>query len=98
MGEYFILEVLFSETFQIATGRETTVLEMTNVLTNMMVQVMGQIPNVKKIRPRLGDIKRNFSDTTKARRLLGWTCQWSLEDGIRKTVEWFVNTDGLKGN
>jgi UDP-glucose 4-epimerase len=39
--------------------------------------------------PRLGDVRRNFSDTTKAREVLGWESNIGLEEGISKVVEWF---------
>jgi UDP-glucose 4-epimerase len=39
--------------------------------------------------PRLGDVRRNFSDTSKAREVLGWKSRIGLEEGISKVVEWF---------
>lgn len=78
------------EVFQIATNKETTV----NELLDIMVPIMEKhgIENVKVIKtdPRLGDVMRNFSDTTKAKNVLGWTSTTSLEDGVEKTVLSFV--------
>ncbi|HEX6623705.1 MAG TPA: GDP-mannose 4,6-dehydratase [Pyrinomonadaceae bacterium] len=36
-----------------------------------------------------GDVPRTFADITKARRLLGYSPQTQIEDGIRKFVEWY---------
>ena len=78
------------EVFQIATNKETTV----NELLDIMVPIMEKhgIENIKVIKtdPRLGDVMRNFSDTTKAKNVLGWTSTTSLEDGVEKTVLSFV--------
>jgi hypothetical protein len=41
--------------------------------------------------PRLGDIRRNFSDTSKARKMLGWKAEIGLAEGLRKTVEQFLS-------
>jgi len=41
--------------------------------------------------PRLGDVKRNYSDTSKAQRLLGWRAEVELAEGLARTVEWFTN-------
>jgi UDP-glucose 4-epimerase len=39
-------------------------------------------------RPR--EIWRLCSDSSKARELLGWQPQVGLEDGLRKTIEWYT--------
>ena len=39
---------------------------------------------------RLGDVKRNFSDTSKAKQRLGWLPKVKLPEGLNKTVEYFV--------
>ena len=38
---------------------------------------------------RLGDVMRNFSDTSKAKRDLSWTANTELAAGIDKTIDWF---------
>ena len=78
------------ETFQIATSRETTLDELTTILLDVLERNRVKRPQVKKTEARLGDVKRNFSDTTKARRILGWECRWDLEQGLEKTVGWFT--------
>jgi nucleoside-diphosphate-sugar epimerase len=35
-------------------------------------------------------MKTTWADITKAKRLLNWEPQVSLEDGIQKTVEWHL--------
>jgi UDP-glucose 4-epimerase len=40
--------------------------------------------------PRVGDVKRNYSDTSKARHRLGWDARVGLEDGLDRTVKWFL--------
>ncbi|CAK8722758.1 UDP-glucose 4-epimerase [Candidatus Electrothrix laxa] len=79
------------ETFQIATARETTLDELTEMLLDVLVKQGVEPPRVEKSEPRVGDVKRNFSDTSKAKSMLGWQCDWQLDDGIRNTVEWFLN-------
>ena len=80
----------WGETFQIATSRETTLDEITELMLKVFEEHGISRPQVKKTEPRLGDVKRNFSDTTKARKLLGWECEWELDRGMQRTVEWFL--------
>jgi UDP-glucose 4-epimerase len=84
------------ETFQIATSRETTIDEITGLLLGVLEAKGIDLPRVEKTAPRLGDVKRNFSDTTKAKNMLGWRNEWSLKHGIEHTVQWFLNQGGPK--
>lgn len=78
------------EAFQVATSMETTVGEMTERLITILRD--AGVANVKVINTetRLGDVKRNYSDTTKARGRLGWSPKVALDDGLRKTVAYFM--------
>lgn len=79
------------ETFQIATARETTVAEMTQELIKVFKGFgSSEEIRVKFAEPRLGDVTRNFSDTSKAKNILQWQFETSLEQGMRKTISWFL--------
>ncbi len=78
------------ETFQIATNKETTVEEMVQVLLPTLEKYGINNINVFHGETRLGDVERNFSDTSKADRLLGWRCEYDLKRGLEKTVQWFL--------
>jgi UDP-glucose 4-epimerase len=39
--------------------------------------------------PRLGDLKRSCLDISRAERVLGWRPQVPLDEGVRRTVEYF---------
>jgi UDP-glucose 4-epimerase len=85
-------EGIGGETFQIATSRETTLDEITELMLKVFTENGIAIPNVEKTAPRLGDVKRNFSDTSKALKYLNWQCKWDLPSGMDKTVTWFLET------
>ena len=82
-------EGIGGETFQIATSRETTLDEITELLLKVLEENGIERPKVKKTTPRQGDVKRNFSDTTKAREILGWENEIHLNNGLQKTIKWF---------
>lgn len=78
------------ETFQIATASETTVEELTRKLLEAMRREGLPEPEVVHGATRQGDIKRNYSDTSKARDHLGWSAVVPLEEGLRRTVRHFL--------
>ncbi len=77
------------ETFQIASGSERTVDEVVEIIRNILKSHNKQM-SVKYDEPRLGDVKRNYSDTTKAKEILGWTTSMDIEEGIDLTVDYFL--------
>lgn len=85
------------EVFQIATNKETTISEMTDILIPILSN--AGIADIKMFNgaKRLGDVMRNFSDTSKAKTKLGWQVEYGLDKGIKETVEWFFQLNGAKG-
>lgn len=78
------------EIFQIATNDETTVTELVDNLLPILAKEGFKSVKVQKAAPRLGDVMRNYSDTRKALEKLGWASQVSLEEGLQRTLEWFM--------
>jgi len=79
------------ETFQIATNSETTVHELAYSLISIFADSGFKGVEVCHMAPRPGDVRRNFSETSKARQMLGWQAQVDLSTGLTRTVEWFTN-------
>jgi len=77
------------EIFQIGTNTERTVTEVVQRLLPILTQAGITDVRVRHVSPRKGDVRRNFSDTSKARKLLGWQAQMKLETGLKRTWEWF---------
>jgi len=78
------------EAFQIASNKETTVGEITDKLVKVLADCSVKDIKVINGETRLGDVKRNYSDTSKARTRLGWQPTMSQDEGIKNTVEYFV--------
>jgi len=81
------------ETFQIATSRETTVDEMVGQLIEVLAAKGKTGMKVVNTESRVGDVKRNYSDTSKARARLGWQPNTDLRQGLMNTVNYFLGTE-----
>ncbi len=77
------------EVFQIATFRETTVNEIAYMIKNIVEEALRIKVNIEHKDPRLGDVKRNFSDISKAKSLLGYYPKFDLERGLKETFKYF---------
>ncbi len=86
------VEGVGGETFQIATSAETSVQELVDKLLPVLADAGIKDVEVRQTSPRRGDVQRNYSDTSKARELLGWRAEVDLDEGLRRTVEWFTRS------
>ena len=70
--------------FNVCTGVETKLLDLLDVLYEMF-------PNAPKhefVPPRAGDLYRSVGSQQKAKDVMGFEAQVSLEDGLKEVVEW----------
>jgi UDP-glucose 4-epimerase len=77
------------EVFQIASGREVTVNELLTTLQRVLAR-NGLSLEADYEPARAGEVLRNYSDTSKAFRVLGWQARVDLETGLERTVRWFL--------
>jgi UDP-glucose 4-epimerase len=78
------------EIFQLASGVETSL----NRLLELLGEVSGTEPRVRREPPRAGEILRNYSSVDKARDRLGYRPSVALAEGLRRTWDWFASAHG----
>jgi UDP-glucose 4-epimerase len=88
------IEGVGGEVFQIATNAETSVQELVDHLLPVLAAAGVNEVELRRADPRAGDVMRNYSDTSKAARRLGWRAEVNLEEGLRRTVGWFRSQSG----
>jgi len=72
------------ETFLLPTGVGTSL----NVLAKKIIELSGSKSKLEYFPPRKGDIQRFVGSHEKAKKILNWVPQVSLEDGLKKEIEW----------
>ncbi|MFH1153162.1 MAG: GDP-mannose 4,6-dehydratase, partial [Pseudomonadota bacterium] len=78
------VESTVSGVYNIGSGRAVTL----NDIVSVISAVTGRQLEVIYSGKRKLDVPVNFLDIRKAEKELGWKPEISLEQGIRKTVEW----------
>ena len=79
------------QVFNIGSNRETTILELTALirqLTDAASEIV-HVPYETAYGPAFEEPRRRVPDVTRAREVLGFEAQTPLEDGLRRTLEWF---------
>lgn len=70
------------------TGRDVTINELANIISKERVE----INHIKHIHPQ-SEIMKLKCNYKKAKELLGWNPEHTLEEGINETEEWIKNTN-----
>ncbi len=73
------------EAFNIGTGVTTDVL---TVAKSLIKHYGIEVPLTVSGNYRLGDIRHNFADISKARNILGYEPKWSFDEGIEQFCQW----------
>jgi UDP-glucose 4-epimerase len=82
-----------SSIINVGTGTGVTVRE----LISAVERVLGQQVPVREVPRRVGDAIGAFANVDKARTILGWSTQHSLDDGIRSALEWAAKRREILG-
>jgi len=80
-----------SGVYQIATNIETSIFDLIRKLLMVLSDVGYKNITICRTDPRVGDVRRNFAYIKKAHNELGWRPEVTLDDGLRMTVDWFLN-------
>lgn len=74
--------------FNIGTGHETSLLELLAILGDLTGQAIEPVFSS----PRVGDIRRSYSNIARAATALGYQPTIGLTEGLRETVAWYCNS------
>ena len=86
LAEHLPQEPLVGQAFNFSTGVPVTVLELVQTILGVMDQT-HLVPQV--LNEASNEILEQTLDCTKARELLGWRSEYTLENALRETVEWY---------
>jgi NAD dependent epimerase/dehydratase len=76
-------------TFNIGCGREISVGALAELIGQLAGRPMSVVNEPERKRPEGSEVERLLAANERARDMLGWTPKVSLEDGLRRTIEWF---------
>jgi dTDP-L-rhamnose 4-epimerase len=83
------------EVFNVGRGEPVTVLAVARALVNML---RGASPVTVTGNFRVGDIRHNYADIAKIKRLLGFAPAYSFESGLRLFCEWVRSVGHVENN
>ncbi len=85
------------ETYNIGGNNEVKNIDLVTLLCNLMDELAPELPVkpakelITFVKDRPGHDRRYAIDATKIKTELGWTPQETVENGLRKTIQWYLN-------
>ena len=76
------------ETINIGTSTETSIGDLARKIANIMGKDIKIKQDKKRIRPKNSEVERLVADITKAKKLLNWQPKTSVQEGVRRLIEW----------
>ena len=52
--------------------------------------------DAERIRPKNSEVFRLWGDNAKIKSLTGFTSRYTIEEGLRETIDWFLDKENLK--
>lgn len=79
----------------IATGREVSMAYTLQTIANLMGVDVKWVTDPQRLRPSGSEVFRLLGDNSLITSLTGWHPQYTLEEGLKKTIEWFTDPKNL---
>ena len=71
--------------FNVGSESGVKIIDVVNVLSD----ILGYTVEVEDKGERKGDVMKNYASSAKLKQATGWEAEVELEEGLRRTVEWF---------
>ena len=89
--EIYKSDKTIGEEINIATSREVSIGGLAEELIKQINPKAAIVCDSQRLRPGKSEVERLLGDNTKIKELTNWRPQYSFEEGIAETIEWFRN-------
>ncbi|MFQ5615649.1 MAG: GDP-mannose 4,6-dehydratase [Anaerolineales bacterium] len=76
------------DTFNLGAGTEISIAS----LAGEIISIIGRPVHIEvdpaRLRPAKSEVERLLSDNSRAKEILGWQPQYSLQEGLERTIDW----------
>lgn len=67
-----------------------------HTIARLMGADVEWVTDPARLRPANSEVRRLLGCSDKLRALTGWQPEFTLEQGLKRTIDWFTNPDNLK--
>ena len=89
-------EKTIGEEVNIATQQEISILDLAQKLIDTILPSAKIISDDIRLRPEKSEVERLLGSAEKIKSLTTWLPKYTLDEGLKETIEWFRNDDNRK--
>lgn len=82
------VDATLGQELNLGTGEDVTIRHVVEIVGQILGKTLTIQEDPKRLRPRTSEVLRLRSDNRRMVELSGWRPQVTLEDGIRRTIDW----------
>lgn len=82
-------EKAIGKVVNIGTGKDISIEELTKKILDLLGGKREIETDARRIRPEKSEVMQLLSDTRLAQGLFGWKPRYSLEEGLKETIDWY---------
>jgi len=84
-------EKTIGDVYNIGSGREISIGELAQKIVDLLGRHVEIVQDEKRVRPDKSEVERLLCNANKAKALTGWAPKYTLEEGLKETIEWIQN-------
>lgn len=90
------LDKVAGQEINIATEREVSMEQTLHAIASIMGADVEWVTDPERLRPAKSEVRRLLGSAAKLRSLTGWSPEFSLEQGLERTIAWFTDPENLR--
>ncbi len=88
-------ESAIGEEINIASGKDISIGKLAEGIISLISPDARVVTDLQRIRPPKSEVMRLLGSNTKLKNITGWVPEYSLEQGLKETIEWYKENVGL---
>jgi NAD dependent epimerase/dehydratase len=84
-------EAAIGQTINLGSNREISIGDLAHLIAKLMNRPIEIITDSQRLRPENSEVERLLGSAVKAKRILNWEPQITLEAGLTNTIEWMAD-------
>ena len=93
--EIALSDKVIGQEIQIATNEEISIGDLAQSIIDIMNPGAKILSDENRLRPEKSEVNRLIGSNEKISSLTNWKRKYSLEEGLKETIDWFSNSDNL---